>query len=271
LVPNRLRASYRLGFSMNQRSERSAGIDGGPHPLYVLRAGDAVPSVAAQHGEFFAWIQRAAGDVWSGTWREHDLRGEDPLPDPRLASGIIITGSAASVTERAPWMLRTEAYLREAHPSGTPILGICFGHQLLAQALGGEVSKNPCGREMGTVELSVHEHDTLFEGLPRVLPVNATHVDSVARLPPNARVVGSTSLEQHAVIAFGPRTRGVQFHPEIDGAVMRGYVEARRQQLSNDGLDADAILSGCRDTPLSLELLRNFLRYFVAAPVRRAA
>src|SRR4051812_10926764 len=105
---------------MNQRSDRSVVFDGGPQPLYVLRAGDAVPQVAALHGEFLAWIRRAAGDEWSGSWFEHDLRSDDPLPDPGSASGIIITGSAASVTERAPWMLRAEAYLRDAHPMGTP-------------------------------------------------------------------------------------------------------------------------------------------------------
>src|SRR5262249_54178961 len=152
---------------------------------------------------------------------------------------IIITGSISSVTERAPWMLRAEAYIREIAAAETPLLGICFGHQLMAQALGGEVQKNPRGREMGTVELSVADDDPLFDGLPRSIPVNATHVDSAVTLPPGARVLARTALEDHAVVAFGPAARGVQLHPEIDGAVMRGYIGVRRPILLEEGFDAD--------------------------------
>src|SRR5512143_2171863 len=100
--------------------------------LVVLRAGDAVPEVAAQRGEFFGWLKKGVGDAWKRDWREVDLRDETvPLPDPTEASGFIVTGSACSVTERAPWMLRAEAWLREAVARNTPVLGICFGHQLL--------------------------------------------------------------------------------------------------------------------------------------------
>jgi len=115
--------------------------------ILVLRAGDALPEVAAEHGQYSAWIERAAGEVWSGGWVEHDLRSSQPVPNPPELSAIIITGSPASVTERAPWMLRAEAYIRDVVDAETPLLGICFGHQLMAQALGGEVRRNPRGRE----------------------------------------------------------------------------------------------------------------------------
>src|SRR5262245_9557857 len=76
--------------------------------LIVLRTGDAAPSVAVRRGEFFAWIRREADSVWDGEWSEHDVRDvEAPLPEPTAADGFIITGSSSSVTERAPWMLRT--------------------------------------------------------------------------------------------------------------------------------------------------------------------
>src|SRR6266536_5595263 len=77
-------------------------------PLLILRAGDALTEVAAEHGEYGDWIQRAADDAWEGGWVEHDLRGSNRFPDWSGVAGIIITGSPASVTERAPWMLRTE-------------------------------------------------------------------------------------------------------------------------------------------------------------------
>src|SRR5689334_1186126 len=89
--------------------------------LLVLVAGDALPQVAALHGEFAKWIERAASAVWSGEWIHHDLRSENEPPDCRSVAGVIITGSASSVTERAPWMLRAEAYIRSVVELEVPI------------------------------------------------------------------------------------------------------------------------------------------------------
>ena len=247
-------------------------VDSAPErSLLVLVAGDALPDVAAAHGEFGAWIERAASAVWPGLFEQHDLRSDERLPDGRRAAGVIITGSAASVTERAPWMLRAEAYIRDLMAAEVPLFGICFGHQLMAQALGGDVRKNPRGREIGTVRLIRTDDDPLFEGLPDMLSVNATHVDTVAAMPPNARAVARTELEDNAVIDFGPRARGVQFHPEIDGAVMRGYIQVRRPLIVEEGLDADALHAGAVDTPHGVGLLENFIRAFVLSRATRAA
>lgn len=245
--------------------------EGAGDVLLVLRAGDALPQVSALHGEFAAWIERAAGGAWAGDWAVHDLRASDPLPDCQSVAGVIITGSIASVTERASWMLRAEAYIREVVAAEVPLFGICFGHQLMAQALGGDVQRNPRGREIGTVEVTRVEDDPLFEGLPEPLFVNATHVDSVIVLPPEARVIAKTALEENAVIAFGPAARGVQFHPEIDRAVMRGYLEVRWPLLVEEGLDAPGIHAGASETPEGRKMLANFIRSFVLAPARRAA
>lgn len=239
--------------------------------LLVLVAGDALPQVAAVHGEFAKWIERAASTVWSGDYILHDLRSEEEPPDCRSVAGVIITGSASSVTERAPWMLRAEAYIRNVVELQVPLFGICFGHQLMAQALGGEVGKNPRGREIGTVRVSCFDDDPLFEGLGETLTVNATHVDTVVVVPPGARSIARTSIEDNAVIDFGPFARGVQFHPEVDGAVMRGYIEVRRPLIVEEGLDADALHTGAVDTPDGRALLENFIRAFVRSSARRAA
>jgi len=239
--------------------------------ILVLRAGDAVPQVAEVHGEFLAWITRAAGDAWTGKWVEHDLRSDDSFPDCESVAAIVITGSISSVTERAPWMLRAEAYIRDVIRAETPLLGICFGHQLMAQALGGDVKRNPRGREIGTVEVTRYLDDPLFDGLPHELHVNSSHVDTVVSLPPGATVIAASRLEAHAALSFGRVARGVQFHPEIDGGVMRGYIEVRRPCLVDEGLDAEAILRDAAETPHARELLRNFIRYFVTSKARRAA
>lgn len=231
--------------------------------LIVLRAGDVAAPVAARHGEFFSWIQRAAGGVWGGAWLEHDVRTDAPLPAPGAADGFIVTGSASSVTERAAWMLRTEELIRAVVRAKVPLLGICFGHQIIAEALGGKVARNPRGREIGTVEVRVLADDPIVAGLPRTFQVNTTHEDTVTTLPPGARVLAETDLEPYAIFAVGDLTRCVQFHPEIDGAIMRGYIDARRGDMLAEGLDAAAIGAAVADTPDGAETLRNFVRHLV--------
>lgn len=238
--------------------------------LLVLVAGEAPREVAARLGEFSEWIAKQTPG-WSAAWALHDLRSADPLPDCRAVRGIVITGSASSVTERAPWMLKAEAYVRDVVAAETPLLGICFGHQLMAQALGGDVQKNPRGREIGTVDATKVIDDVLFAGLGDTFAVNATHVDSIVVVPPRARVIATTELDPCAAVDFGPAARGVQFHPEFDGAAMRGYLTVRRSILLEEGLDADAMLARACDTPSGPAILDNFIRSFVLAPSRRAA
>jgi len=238
-----------------------------PSPIVILVAGTTVPAIAARRGEYPRWIRETVGDAWSGAWVEHDLRGNDgaaPLPRPRSASAFVITGSSSSVTERAPWMLRAEELLREAVAARVPVLGLCFGHQMIATALGGEVTKNPRGREIGTVRLDRVADDPLFAGLPRSFPVNATHVDAVVRLPPGGEVLATTDKDDASAFRVGQRVHGVQFHPEFDDDVMRGYLHARAPVVREEGGDPDALLAGVGGAR-GRDILRAFGRRVSAA------
>lgn len=243
--------------------------------LIVLRTGDVAEPVRVARGEFDVLIRDTVAEAWGGPWETIDVRRPDaPLPRVEEVAGFIVTGSSHSVTERAPWMLRVEAYLRDVVRADAPLLGICFGHQLLGQALGGEVTKNPRGREIGTVKLAVTRDagvDPILAGLPRAFQVNATHVDTVSKLPADARVLATTELEPNAIFAIGENVRGVQFHPEIDADAMRGYVRARWDVIAKDGLDPEAIFGGIAETRENGQVLKNFVTGFVlpAAAKRR--
>ena len=130
--------------------------------IVILVTGTTLPEIGRRRGGFARWIREGTGDAWGARWSSHDVRTGRPLPGPRDADAFVITGSSSSVTERAPWMLRAEGLVREIVAAETPLLGICFGHQLIAQALGGEVGRSPRGREIGTVRVERTADDALF-------------------------------------------------------------------------------------------------------------
>jgi GMP synthase (glutamine-hydrolysing) len=224
-----------------------------------LITGDPVPSVTSSRGGFAHLIRASTADVWDGPWLDVDLRTTTDLPNPQTLAGLVITGSASSVTERSPWILRGEEYLRRVVRSALPTLGICFGHQLLGTALGGDVRRNPRGREIGTVDVRPISDDALLAHARPHAKMNMTHVDSIVRVPDSAVVIAETRLDPFAAVRFSETTWGVQFHPEIDGEVMRHYIAARRDAIAQDGLDAREIHQSADDTPAGAYVLHRFV------------
>lgn len=229
------------------------------HPLAILVTGDPIDRVRRSRGSYADIIRARVSEMFRGPVIEVDLRNSTELPTPAALSATIVTGSSSSVTERAPWMLRAEEYLRSLAGASVPTLGICFGHQMLGQALGGEITKNPAGREIGTVDLDLLVDDPLFARAAVPYRVNATHVDTVSRLPPAARVLARTRLERHAVVRFTETTWGVQFHPEVDAEIMRAFLEERRALIEGEGLDAEALLESVDDALAGASMLARFV------------
>lgn len=229
--------------------------------LCILVTGEPVARTKQRVGGFGNLVRAGLAGVWAGDFLEVDARSAASLPEPSGFAGVIVTGSASSVTERAPWILRAEQYLAGAVRAEHPVLGICFGHQLLGQGLGGLVERNPRGREMGTVRLDIVEDDPLLDRSVAPALAHATHVDSVTRLPSGARVLASTELEPHAAVRFGPWAWGVQFHPEFDEQVMTEYVETRSQVLADEGRDPGLLLAGIVAAPAGAAVLRRFVAH----------
>jgi len=228
--------------------------------ILILVTGQTIPDIAARRGDYPAWIREKTGDAWPGEWATVDVRTRAALPGPRDADAFVLTGSSSSVTERAPWMLHCEALIRDIVAAGRPMLGICFGHQLIAQALGGEVKRNPLGREMGTMRVERLADDPLFAGLPRSFDIHGTHVDAVVKLPPGGEVLATTPRDPVAAFRVGARVKGVQFHPEFDADVMRGYLLERREIVRGEGGDPDALLAAVHDDTPGVSILRNFVK-----------
>lgn len=204
-------------------------------------------------------VQRAAEGAFAGEWTVLDLREHPELPVVQELAGVIVSGSPARVAEGLPWMRRASDYLATLRSANVPTLGICFGHQLLGDAVGARVVSNPLGRELGTVSCSVTTPNPLLDELGEVR-VNASHLDSVQGLPedgttPHAR----TELEPNALVHFGARSWGVQFHPEFDREIVRCYIEERRPQLLAEGCDPERLLAESADTPVARSIIPNFL------------
>ncbi len=179
--------------------------------------------------------------------------GRTPLPEPGGFAAAIVPGSIAAVYERAPWMLRLEAFLRELHAAAFPVLGICFGHQILASALGGTVIRNPLGREFGFCEVRLtaagRAHPSLFAGLPERFRGAQGHYDVVSELPPGATVLAENDYGVQA-FTHGSVT-GVQFHPEISGAVLAAIAEHDAGELAAAGIDVPTVVAQLQAVDLS--------------------
>jgi GMP synthase (glutamine-hydrolysing) len=215
------------------------------------------------HGDYPRWFERALG-MELPVVRAHAGEALLPALDRLRPRGIIVSGSPLSVIEQAPWMLRLGEDLLRVGARGTPVLGVCFGHQLLARAAGGDVVQNPRGREIGTVRVQLTEAgrtDPLFAGWadgPEV-EVQATHVDAVDPLPPGATVLASNENTVAQAFRLSETVAGVQFHPELWPEAMRDLIGSRRDKLASEGMNAAAVADAVREVRAGA-LLHAFAR-----------
>lgn len=228
-----------------------------PAPRVLLvRAGAVDDATARMHGDYPSWFRAALETAGVELEDVAPFRG-DALPDGTAYAGILLTGSRSSVRDGESWMEETARWALAAS-SRTPVLGVCFGHQLLAHGLGGRVDEGPHGPELGTVEVALTgagRRDPLFDGLPDVLRVQALHRDAVVRRPPGdvlTALAGNASTPLQA-FAAGPRLRAVQFHPELTPAALAFLLEQRGWPVTHP----------IRPTPHGPRLLANWVRHYV--------
>lgn len=241
--------------------------------VLILKNGSTSPSVSVRLGDYDRWFVQMLGRQGYDFHIVHAHLGQ-PLPrQVRGFDAIIATGSPSSVTEKAPWMRAAGEFLVNAAARSVPVLGVCFGHQLLAWMHGAQVQQNPRGREIGTVtcELSARGRaDPLFDDVPVRFEVQATHGDDVVRPPPELELLASNAHTPVQAFRIGKFIRAVQFHPEIDPAAMKAMVDARAPRLQEEAsarredgqTRLRAVYAGVRPGGAGRKILQNFLHHF---------
>lgn len=227
--------------------------------LLIIKTGSSVPEAAGRFGDFHHWFMDGLG-LERFDYRTVSVHEGEILPE-RLdgLAAALITGSAAMVSHRHDWSERAAAWLARAHEAGLPMLGVCYGHQLLAHALGGVVGPNPHGRRIGSFQVEILDRDdALLGAFAPIADFQTTHVEAVLQPPKGARVVSRSQGDPHHALYFGNLSWGLQFHPEFDVDIMACYIRARRLGLSGEGLYPERLLEALRPAPAGRAVLQRF-------------
>lgn len=191
------------------------------------------------------------------------IKGER-LPDPAGLDGLLITGSKAGVYEDAPWIPPLLDFIRWAAAEGTPQVGVCFGHQAIAQALGGQVIKSPKGWGIGRHVYTVEHRPKWLEPVAETVAVSVSHQDQVVAPPPGATPLFRSDFTPYAglVYAQGP-AMSIQGHPEYDPAFSNALYGSRLgNPLTEDEVETAAASFA---QPLDQALLARWIAGFFRA------
>ncbi len=228
--------------------------------ILIIKTGDTFADLIGSFGDFEDWIRRGLG-VGEAQVREVNAPAFEPLAEPGTFSGAVIAGSHAMVTQNLDWSLRVEAWLVPVVAAGIPVLGICYGHQLLAKALGGKVDFHPDGLEIGTIPITLTAEalsDPLLQGLPQVFKAHTCHSQTVLTLPPGGVILAENTHDPHHAFRVGHAAWGVQFHPEYSPDIMAGYVRNMSPVIQAMSHDPAKIQTQVTDTPEAAQVLTRF-------------
>ncbi|MCV6587825.1 MAG: gamma-glutamyl-gamma-aminobutyrate hydrolase family protein [Marinobacterium sp.] len=197
--------------------------------LGILATGTSPDELHPQFGSYadmFVQLFEQAGESFA--FEVFDVR-EDHFPDSALqCEGWIITGSRHGVYEQLPWMQRLMVLIKEIDQAGLPMLGICFGHQIIAQALGGQVEKSTKGWGLGLHRYQLMNTEGIIENAPTHFAINAIHQDQIVQLPCRAKVIARSDFCEYAGLVYDGPIMTFQAHPEFTALFEGALIELRR-------------------------------------------
>jgi GMP synthase (glutamine-hydrolysing) len=194
------------------------------------------------------------------------------LRDAREFSAVVISGSPVMVGDPDPWIESTMRWVRETHIRQVPTLGICFGHQLIARALGGKVGTTSVSAELNTAvieRMATDAEDRLLSFLPRKFLAQAAHSEIVTEPPLGSRILARNAAGIQA-LQFGPVTWGVQFHPEFEDRHLWVIQQEHKGPVA-PAIEADAKYAAVQRTDEVAKIFERFHRLATNSEVRLSA
>ncbi len=238
--------------------------------LTILETGYVPLAIRDRFPDYPAMFRTLLAPVMPGVEFETvDVIGGDVLPDPETPEAVLITGSPAGVYDPEPWLPQLMAFIRAAAAAGVPMVGICFGHQVMAEALGGKVIKSPKGWGVGRHSYDLKACPGWTGGAcPETISIAASHQDQVVIQPPDTAVLAASDFTPYAALAYSAFP-GLSFqcHPEFAADYSTALYESRegRPLTAAEVRAATASLQQPLDNGLLATWIARFLSEAVAA------
>jgi GMP synthase-like glutamine amidotransferase len=184
-------------------------------------------------------------------------------PEPSACEAVVITGSPAGVYDLTPWMEPLRTFIRGAATAKTPMIGVCFGHQVIADALGGDVRKSHKGWGVGRHTYDILTREPWMTDAGSVFSLGVSHQDQVIAPPAGARTLARSTHTDHAMLVYdNAPIMSLQGHPEFTDGFLSALYGARRGKTLSDDLADQAIesLGAADDNALVADWMVRFLR-----------
>ena len=231
----------------------------------IIETGIVSAKNRERHGSYPQMFARMIGAADpSVTFDTIGIPAGEPLPDIGGLEAILITGSVAGVYDGLDWIAPLEAFVCAAHDNKVPMVGVCFGHQLIAQALGGTVRKSEKGFGLGRHVYDVTPDNGLVDG-PRIA-LACSHQDQVITPPASARTILSSDFTPHAALLYSDTTLSVQAHPEFTV----GFALACCEMVRSTGGAPDSVVTAAEASlaePLESGRLGSAITHFLTRSV----